>query len=173
MSIVNFDGVLEPGVCELLIDMFETSTNKESFNNELRPKFEQITIADEHMHRYLTQMAVEILRRYREMTTEFMPVPKMLEQFRVKKYVGDTDDQFAGHIDSVAGESSSRYVAILIYLNDDFEEGETEFLFKNPVVFKPVQGSAVVFPPFWTHPHRGKPCKNGNKYILSTYARYE
>lgn len=174
MFIKHFEGVLSPELCSELIERFNTSTEVESFNNNLRPKFHQITITDRDLQNKLALTTLELLTTYRKMVGWFMPEPTMMEQFRVKRYEADTDDQFATHVDSTSLESSTRFVAALFYLNDDYSEGETEFFFGNESIkVKPVTGSVVVFPPFWCYPHRGLPAKGKDKYIMSTYGRYD
>ena len=55
-----------------------------------------------------------------------------------------------------------------IYLNEDFEGGETEFLYFNKRI-KPKQGRLVIFPAAFTHTHRGNPPIGGTKYLASTW----
>ena len=51
------------------------------------------------------------------------------------------------------------------YLNEDFDEGETEFY--DGTLVKPETGLLVLFPATWTFYHRGRPPKNGKKYICT------
>ena len=67
------------------------------------------------------------------------------------------------------GTSPYRQLVTLLYLNDDFEGGETEFLYQN-VRIKPQAGKFIIFPPFWTHTHRGNPPIGGSKYIITSWA---
>ena len=83
-----------------------------------------------------------------------------------------TDDQFLIHTDVQDHQSAKRYLAFLIYLNDDFKGGETTFPY-NKLTIKPETGKVLVFPPTWQYPHSGLPVKSGNpKYIMSTYLHY-
>jgi len=43
-----------------------------------------------------------------------------------------------------------------------------EFLFQE-VTVQPEQGKLVLFPPFWTHEHRGQVLEQGVKYIATTW----
>ena len=45
---------------------------------------------------------------------------------------------------------------------------ESEFPLQE-IVIRPVQGKMIVFPPFWTHVHRGKTLESGVKYIATTW----
>lgn len=65
--------------------------------------------------------------------------------------------------------SPHRQLVTLLYLNGDFDGGETEFLYQN-VRIKPQAGKFIIFPPFWTHTHRGNPPIGGTKYIVTSWA---
>ena len=55
------------------------------------------------------------------------------------------------------------------YLNDVAGPGgETEFLHQQ-VKLQPAQGRLVLFPPFWTHQHRGVTLRQGIKFIATTW----
>jgi len=112
------------------------------------------------------------LRRYRAdfpLETPYFP-EIALEEFRVKRYTGETGQQFADHVDVGSLSSAKRYLSFLFYLNDDFEGGET--IFYPDTKITPTKGSVVVFPPMWMYPHAGLPVKTGTKYIMSSYLNY-
>lgn len=73
------------------------------------------------------------------------------------------------HIDGGSHEFSQRQLVAVWYLNDvPGPGGETEFLFQELKV-KPEQGKLVLFPPFWTHEHRGVTLEQGVKYLATTW----
>lgn len=177
MSFIKiYDNVLTVQQCASLIRLYEDSDQKEYHDNLQCPQFHQIKIDDQHYQRALSQLVMMILAEYaKDCACEHVfPETKHLEQFRVKKYEPNSGDQFATHVDAVSTESAVRYAALLFYLNDDFEGGETEFeLGGSKVKVTPKTGSVVVFPPMWMYPHAGLPVTGGSpKYILSTYARF-
>jgi len=58
------------------------------------------------------------------------------------------------------------------YLNDVAGPGgETEFKHQG-ISVKPEAGRLLVFPPFWTHEHRGVTLEAGVKYIATTWVLY-
>ena len=59
-----------------------------------------------------------------------------------------------------------------IYLNDAFEEGETEFLYQRRRIV-PRTGSLLFAPAGFTHTHRGNRPKGGNKYIATSWVLFE
>ena len=68
--------------------------------------------------------------------------------------------------------ATPRQFVIQLYLNDDFQGGETEFLYQG-VKIKPEPGKLVFFPAYYTHPHRGNPIYKGVKYIVSGWYTYD
>ena len=59
----------------------------------------------------------------------------------------------------------ARKFTYLWYLNEDFDEGETEFFDGSAV--KPETGKLIIFPATWNFYHRGRPPVNGKKYICT------
>jgi hypothetical protein len=75
---------------------------------------------------------------------------------------------FKMHCDAVGPATWSRQLSMIIYLNSVQEGGETSFPDQN-LQIKPIEGDAVFFPPFWTHPHCGEVAKSEDKYIISSF----
>lgn len=74
--------------------------------------------------------------------------------------------------DEHSGRSfKDRFLAIIVYLNDIEEGGETEFLYQHLRV-KPKMGTVVIFPVQFTHTHRGNPPLKDTKYILTSWGEY-
>ena len=73
------------------------------------------------------------------------------------------------HIDGGSHDFSQRQLVAVWYLNDvPGPGGETEFLFQD-VKIRPEAGKLLLFPPFWTHEHRGAMLETGVKYIATTW----
>lgn len=73
------------------------------------------------------------------------------------------------HIDGGSHQFSQRQLVAVWYLNDvQGPGGETEFLYQE-VRIRPEQGKLILFPPFWTHEHRGVTLQKGVKYIATTW----
>lgn len=78
-------------------------------------------------------------------------------------------EHYHWHVDSGPGEFSQRQLVAIWYLNDvPGPGGETEFLLQD-VSVQPELGKLILFPPFWTHVHRGRTLKQGVKYIATTW----
>jgi hypothetical protein len=72
------------------------------------------------------------------------------------------------HVDAGAGGTHDRIVSGLFYLRDIAEGGETEFPFQLQHV-KPKAGLLLLFPPFWTHLHRGSSPVSAVKYNITNF----
>jgi hypothetical protein len=55
-----------------------------------------------------------------------------------------------------------------VYLNDGFDEGETEFLYQQRKI-APRTGSLLIAPTAFTHTHRGNRPVGGDKYIATSW----
>ena len=78
-------------------------------------------------------------------------------------------EHYHWHIDGGSHDFSQRQLVAVWYLNDvPGPGGETEFLYQD-VSIKPEAGKLILFPPFWTHEHRGVTLEQGVKYIATTW----
>ena len=81
----------------------------------------------------------------------------------------DAGEFYHWHIDGGSHEFAIRQLVALWYLNDlDGEGGQTEFSYQE-ISVQPEAGKLILFPPFWTHLHRGKTLQSGRKYIATTW----
>jgi len=73
------------------------------------------------------------------------------------------------HIDGGSHEFSQRQLVAVWYLNDvPGPGGATEFSYQG-VQIQPEAGKLLLFPPFWTHEHRGAAPEHDTKYIATTW----
>ena len=90
------------------------------------------------------------------------------EQFRFYKY--ELNQRFKRHIDGsfVKNDLEQSRITFMIYLNDNFQGGETKF---DEIVITPKLGDAL----FFIHElkHEGCPVKNGIKYALRSDVMYK
>jgi len=71
--------------------------------------------------------------------------------------------------DTMISVKTLRSLSIIIALNGDYDGGELVFPCQN---FKTrlKQGEAIIFPPYWTHPHYTEDLKNNTfRYTISTW----
>lgn len=88
------------------------------------------------------------------------------EGYSVLRY--EEAEEYKVHSDS--GPENKRLVSALLYLNDSFTGGETNFPLQNFKV-KPETGMICLFPSIFTHPHASLPVESGVKYVVVTWYR--
>ncbi|SDR14059.1 2OG-Fe(II) oxygenase [Pseudoxanthomonas sp. CF125] len=71
-----------------------------------------------------------------------------------------------------SAETLHRHLLWTLYLNDGFEEGETEFLFQQRKI-EPRTGSLLIAPTAFTHTHRGNRPQNGDKFIATSWILFQ
>jgi len=82
------------------------------------------------------------------------------------------EGQFKWHFDAFGPGGWDRQLAVIIYLNSVADGGETCFHRQN-LQIKPVAGDAVFFPTFWTHMHCGQIPISEDKYVISSFIRFD
>lgn len=70
------------------------------------------------------------------------------------------------------GDTLHRVLLWSIYLNEEFEAGETEFLYQQRLV-KPRTGALILAPAGFTHTHRGNRPVGGDKYIATSWILFQ
>ena len=90
------------------------------------------------------------------------------ELFRFYKY--EPGQQFKRHRDQsfIRNEIEASYFTLMIYLNEEFEGGETTF---NELIIKPKTGSCLIF--LHDLEHEGAQLTSGTKYVLRTDIMYQ
>jgi prolyl 4-hydroxylase len=175
-----YGNAIPENMCKNIIYMFEMHPEEQ----EQRDiggivRFTEVNINKSNIWEPLAKNMLEIcadyLTTYRKefkIVDEQFPKKYGLEQIRIKKYLPNDFDEFKMHVDADDVDSSKRMVSYLFYLNDVEEGGETTFGVNEDWRIKPKQGNLLMFPPLWTHPHRGRKPISGPKYILTTYINY-
>ena len=71
-----------------------------------------------------------------------------------------------------SAETLHRTLLWTIYLNDDFDEGETEFLYQQRKI-APSTGALLIAPTAFTHTHRGNRPIGGDKFIATSWVLFQ
>ena len=94
----------------------------------------------------------------------------------LQKYLGDEGGYPRWHCELAPNhdrhESLHRTLLWTVYLNDRFNEGETEFFYQQRRI-APQTGSLLIAPTAFTHTHRGNMPKGGNKYIATSWILFQ
>jgi|TARA_R110001592_G_scaffold266619_1_gene532339 hypothetical protein len=196
-----YDDFLDPEICDAYVSMFEETMKKDAdevkktsiCTGPVRPDGHQICgncncqrmnpmgfDRFDHLNALVMpkfQSAVEKYKKDVDLHPTQFPERLGWEEFRMKRFICGTgkedDEQFGDHADVLTHEGAKRILILMVYLNDNFNGGETVF----PVLgdqIKPVRGRLLMFPPTWTYLHRGNPPRLPGyaKYFLMTYLNY-
>jgi predicted 2-oxoglutarate/Fe(II)-dependent dioxygenase YbiX len=88
------------------------------------------------------------------------------EYYNMLKY--STGQEYKAHADGTT--DTGRSVSAIIYLNDNYEGGEIEFVNFN-IKIKPKPGMLIVFPSMYPYAHIAHPVISGTKYALVTWIK--
>tara|TARA_A100000164_G_scaffold356921_1_gene367015 strand:- start:119 stop:736 length:618 start_codon:yes stop_codon:yes gene_type:complete len=110
------------------------------------------------------QIVMGALRHYME-TYEILKTRQFEYKYCKLQKTSPCEGYHTWHHDSEASDPYRKLV-ILMYLNDGFKGGETEFLYQSCRI-TPKAGKFIIFPAGWTHTHRGNPPLDGDKYIMN------
>ena len=186
-----YDDVIDADSCNLLIGKFESAEEDqyEIIRQAERDKaiaFTQINLANHADWASVQNGMLEVFQDYiLQYINDCNIQPKQwpqtygYEAIRIKRYLDNDYDRFDPHVDVMNSETSKRFLAFFVYLNDVDEGGETQFVqFKKPgthipLKIKPQQGRLLMFPPQWMYYHAGlKPVSN-SKYLIHSYCHYD
>ena len=90
----------------------------------------------------------------------------MHEGYNLLRYSGG--QEYHAHYDG--NTSSGRCVSAILYLNNEFEGGEVEFVNFN-LKLKPEPGMLLIFPSNYAYRHIAHPVTSGSKYALVTWIK--
>ena len=174
----QYANVLSDDLCDYLISTFNESEQKhQAIKSEIMDFTQYNFTADyknlmngQERHNEVIEAIKKCVRDYAaELQLTIFPSIGTVEEFRVKRYLKNSSQDFKLHIDAGNKETAQRFLAFLFYLNNC--DGETEFT-RQGVRATPVKGSVVIFPPTWEYPHIGHKTKEDDKYIMSSYLHY-
>ena len=81
----------------------------------------------------------------------------------------DPGEVYHWHIDGGSHEFADRQLVAIWYLNTLVDQGGATEFANQDVCITPETGKLLLFPPFWTHLHRGATLLSGRKYIATTW----
>jgi hypothetical protein len=89
--------------------------------------------------------------------------------YNLRKIHGATREHVDGSVCPDKGDPSVRKFSLIIALNGDYEGGEFCFPHQD-IKVKLKKCQAILFPPFWTHPHSTNELLNDTfRYTISTW----
>ena len=176
--IFEFNNILSEDICKDIIKRFEESKD-EHYEGRVGQTFEKNTDikkstdmvvsgkdnwkdVDKILFTSLSKALSAVKKQYGFFSGPFKDIGYAVQRTNAGEY-------FHWHIDSGSHQFSDRQLVAIWYLNNvSGPGGETEFL-NQEVKINPERGKLILFPPFWTHEHRGVTLKEGTKYIATTW----
>ncbi len=183
MFIEEYPGAVSPDLCKKIIALFEADPGQEpsSVNFNGRKKFQNIRTgtrvkpnseAWQPLIEGLAPAFIDTMRRY---VTKY-PGLQHLTNAEELVFVGPVIERvlpgqgFGWHVDHSAA-TWQRVVAGLLYLSSINDGGSTEFADQAQHV-RSDEGKIVLFPPYWTHFHRGITPTTQTKYVVGYFWSY-
>ena len=155
---------LAPDICREMIERFERHDDE-----QYPGRIGQTMQRDESMKRS-TDLVISGKQHWRDLDQElFRSLNRALSEFKqyYPFFAGpfkdngyaiqrtDPGEFYHWHIDGGSHDFAMRQLVAIWYLNDlDGEGGQTEFKYQD-IRIQPETGKLALFPPFWTHLHRG------------------
>jgi hypothetical protein len=169
---------LPTGLCEQMVQRFETAKDEQyegrigqliQKDQSIKRSTDLVISGKKHwkdIDQTLFRSLAEALREFRESYPYFKGPFKDMGYALQRTQPGE---HYHWHIDGGSHAFSQRQLVAIWYLNTvEGPGGETEFLFQD-LKIKPERGKLLLFPPFWTHEHRGVTLQQGIKYIATTW----
>ena len=182
--IVEFKDFISHEKCDEMIDWFETNShlqidgsvcrtlNGESDNYvalDLKKAKQSNPPPDDQISHLMSNIIFDTYKCY----SDIRPAPQSnicARDYSLRVYEKN-DGYFKQHVDQNAGGTALRIFAIIMYLNDVLEGGETEFPHYN-IKIKPEKGKVLIFPCNYLFPHQGNISISNDKYIATSFINY-
>lgn len=171
-GIYEFKDVMPHKLCDDIIKYHEDSSdkyqgrtggnNEDLYKNSIDcPCFDQDII--DRMDDITLDLLNIISKKYKIMGES--PLDVSIPQIQLSK---NNNGWYKGHSDFTMKNGEERFMALIYYLNDVEEGGETDFPYQE-VTIKPKKGKLVVFNTSWMYYHIGVMPTSGDKYIATRF----
>ncbi|WP_052417430.1 2OG-Fe(II) oxygenase family protein [Cellvibrio mixtus] len=95
--------------------------------------------------------------------------PLQVTGYKIQMYP-KKEGYFRWHADSLGRNARNRVAAMVLYLNDVEQGGQTEFFHQN-LKIEPKAGNLLLFPAGWNYMHCGHTPESHDKYIISSFIK--
>lgn len=174
-----YSDVLDSATCRDIITRFEADDRKQpSWSRQSKtPKHRtgmMLSLPDhEDWQDVVDKVGQLVMRRVQDYAERYPALKLSLNSARCKLTHPlleriEPGQGFDWHIDGSTAGSEKRVLSTILYLATVDEGGETQFAYQGKAV-RPAAGMLVIFPPFWTHLHRGATPARGRKYNLTSF----
>ncbi len=176
-NIYVIDDAFDSDLCDKLMKYIDsTKLKKLSFTNNNNVECYSVeNIEKNETHGFVIEKIKELFKTVDQKNDKIKIKGQTL--FELRKVYGETrihqDGVFNGDIVQTENNGkvkTVRSLTIVVSLNDDFEGGVYNFPNQN-ITIKPKKGTAILFPPYYTHPHGVSAVEPGKfRYICSSWA---
>lgn len=174
---------LTPELCDAVIAQFKNDPSKwqgkigrredASIHQEQTKNSWDLEILNEaewknifqQIHREIQTCMADYLARSPVLTS----FPLQVTGYKIQMYPKN-QGYFRWHADSLGRNARNRVAAMVLYLNDVEQGGETEF-FHQQLKITPKAGNLLLFPAGWNYMHCGHTPESNDKYIISSFIK--
>lgn len=174
-GIMVFRGLFTPEECDFLMAVAEpTFEASKVFIDEVRSELHPLrTSNDAPIHWLIEDPAIHALNR--RIAAASGTLYEQAEPLLILRY--RPGQEYRKHLDALPGVDNQRFKTALVYLNAEYEGGETEFN-RIGLMFRGQKGDAIVFRNTLDNgradplsEHAGLPVISGTKYLASRWIR--
>jgi len=185
-----YKNVFDDNFCENVINLFNTVEQDTGFIKTRQSLDKVPKLYKEDKAIFIPEATLDMKHTTQKLCSEFnrglweVAYPQYAEKYGIlhtleqhKSYINKIQKTEPGqgyhiwHCEAGDRDSANRLLTWTVYLNDDYEAGETEFLYQH-YRYKPCKGDIVMFPAAFTHTHRGNPPIGGTKYIITGWIEF-
>ena len=170
-NIYIIENILDKSLCKLIIDVIDNNSVLQKLNIGKNQNVECYKVLD-----FFTKELNNILIAKIKTICDIINIINNrihitgFSNYELRKVYGETQLHSDGIFGNIDEKKDIRSITIVVGLNDDYDGGVYSFPYQN-IDFNLKAGSALFFPPYWTHPHKVSPIKeNQYRYIFSTWA---
>jgi len=181
--ILKIEGFIPKSECDKVIEEFESHPQKmregkfgnRNVNHDVKKCTESYYYFgknDDTGFPIINEYLPIAIKKYADTYSNFQMVSEWYidEIYKVQRYYPN-EGYFALHCENASLSTSKRILAWMIYLNDVTDGGYTEFPCQDKK-FQPRVGDVLIWPAFFTHPHKGITSKTQTKYISTGWCDY-
>ena len=169
--------VVEPGICEFLVQLWENGGNEETGVEQSRGEARQESIDHQNKSRrdhvvtddkLMKMLSTTIGRRVMpEVKRAFAYQATRFEGFKIACYDSASSGFFHAHRDNLSPSTAHRRFALTVNLNESYDGGHLRFPEFGPHLYRPAPGGAVVFS--CSHLHEVTRVTGGRRFALLSF----
>jgi len=172
-----FEDAVDEATCQTIIDGFDAmdqripshvynSSNPVARRGEvvLLSQLKNGELLEEFISQRFSEAAIEASIAHPGLSA-ILKEPHIWTKPRVERV--EPGGGFVWHMDSLQRGRDRRTLTAILYLNSVIG-GELEF-WRDQISITPKRGTIVLFPPFWTHVHRGNSPTGAAKYAIGSF----